>query len=90
MLFGNYSLKSIKYIPKDVRAMEKAIAIKVRPNSSQSKIIEENGDIVVYVKSPPENNKANIEVIKLFSRLYKNVRIASGFSSKKKLLRCED
>ena len=89
MLFGNSDLKSIKYAPKVVHAMEKAIAIKVKPNSSQSKIVEENGNIVVHVKAPPENNKANLEVIKLFSKLYKNVKIIKGLSSKRKLLRCE-
>ena len=69
--------------------MEKIILIKVKTNSPQPRIAEEKGNIVVYVKSKPENNKANIEVIKLFSKIYKNVRIIKGFKNKNKLLRCE-
>ena len=69
--------------------MKKTISIKVKPNSSQSKILEKNNEIVVYVKPKPENNKANLEVIKLFSKEYKNVKILKGLKSSKKLLQLE-
>ncbi|MBS3108267.1 DUF167 domain-containing protein [Candidatus Woesearchaeota archaeon] len=69
--------------------MKKTISIKVKPNSSQSKILEKNNEIVVYVKPKPENNKANLEVIKLFSKEYKNVKILKGLKSRKKLLQLE-
>ena len=68
---------------------EKFILVKVKPNSPQSRIVENGNDITVYVKSKAENNKANIEVIRLFSKIYKSVKIFKGLKSKKKLLRCE-
>ncbi len=48
---------------------------------------EERGLYIVSVKSPPENNKANMEIIKLVSKRFgKQARIISGKTSKKKLI----
>ena len=64
--------------------------IVVRPNSPKNEIAgyDENRDAVkVSIKAPAEDNKANIEIIKFFSKLTgKNVRIISGLKSKKKIL----
>ncbi|MEK6916407.1 MAG: DUF167 domain-containing protein [Nanoarchaeota archaeon] len=67
------------------------LTIIVKPNSSKNEIIgyDTNRDSVkVNVKAPAENNKANIEVIKFFSKLTgKEIKIVSGFTSKKKVLK---
>ncbi|MBS3095389.1 DUF167 domain-containing protein [Candidatus Woesearchaeota archaeon] len=66
--------------------MKKIIEIKVKPNSPDSKIVEKDNGTIVYVKSKAENNKANIEVIRLFSRRYKGAKILRGLKSSKKLV----
>ena len=64
------------------------INIKVKPNSSKQevkKLDEEN--YVVCVKSKPENNKANLEVVKLMEKYFnKEVRILRGKTSRKKVV----
>ena len=66
------------------------LKIIVRPNSSENKIIgydESRKAVKVNIAAKPEENKANMEVIKFFSRLLKKrVKIKSGFISKEKLL----
>jgi len=55
--------------------------INVKVNSSSKKQgVEKKGEIyLINVKSPAENNKANIEVIKLLERYFKkSVKIKSG------------
>jgi len=64
------------------------IKIKVKPNSSENLIIKTNEGLIVKVKEKPENNKANIGIIKLLGKHYKvpasNIKIKSGMSSTKK------
>jgi len=65
--------------------------IKVKPNSSKQSI-ESFGDnrYLVYLKSPPENNRANTELInflsKEFGTPYKNINIKVGKTSDKKII----
>jgi uncharacterized protein (TIGR00251 family) len=48
---------------------------------------KEGGGIRVHLKSAPEGNKANIELLKEMRRLLKcEVRIVSGLTSRKKTL----
>ncbi|MBN1503172.1 YggU family protein [Candidatus Woesearchaeota archaeon] len=67
------------------------LAIIVKTNAPKTKIKEFDNKreaLKVEIKAPPENNKANIEIIKLFTKLTKKeVKIISGLRSKKKLLR---
>ena len=62
----------------------------VKPNMPSNKIIGYNKEKQAYrvdIKAKPEQNKANIEIIKFFSKLLKKkVRIISGLKSKEKLL----
>jgi uncharacterized protein (TIGR00251 family) len=65
------------------------IQVKVKPNSSQQKIeIQEDGALVVFLRSPPIDGKANEELIKLLSKKFdvpkSSITIASGRSSKTK------
>ena len=65
--------------------------IKVKPNSSKQSI-ENFGDnrYLVYLKSPPENDKANIELINFLSKEFgtphKSIVIKVGRTSDKKII----
>lgn len=66
------------------------IKIIVKTNAERNEILgfdEEKQAYKVLIKSPPVENKANKEIIKLFHKKYKQpVRIISGFKSKEKIL----
>ncbi len=67
------------------------IHVKVKPNSSTQKIEEiEKGKYIAHLKSVPENNKANIELIKIISKKFEvpreNIRIKFGKTSSKKII----
>jgi hypothetical protein len=66
------------------------LKIIVKPNSKKSEILsydEGKKALKVAIAARPEENKANREVIKFFSKLLKKqVRIKSGLTSKEKLL----
>lgn len=67
------------------------IKIKVKPNSGKSEVIEKEENYIVHLKSPPENNKANIELLKLLKKYFKKeVKIKSGFTSKIKIIEVGD
>jgi uncharacterized protein (TIGR00251 family) len=67
------------------------ISVNVKPNSRESKI-EKKGENVflVYVKSPPHENRANQELIEIISEHFnvpkKRISIVAGFRSKNKIL----
>jgi uncharacterized protein (TIGR00251 family) len=64
--------------------------ILVKPNSKKDEILcwdEARQAWKVSIAAPAEENKANLAVVKFFSRLTKKrVRIVSGLRSKEKLL----
>ena len=67
------------------------ITVKVKPNSKEQKIIEEeDGSLTIRLKSPPVDGKANEELIKVLSKKYhvpkSYIRIKSGISSRQKLI----
>jgi len=67
------------------------IIVKVKPNSLKQEIIEfGNNRYLVYLKSPAEDNQANIELIKLLSKHLgvnpKNIKITFGITSRDKIL----
>jgi hypothetical protein len=67
------------------------IQVKVKPNSKQQKIEEaDDGSLVISLKSPPIDGKANQELIELLAKKFKiaksQVFIKSGLSSKNKLV----
>lgn len=64
--------------------------IKARPNSSKSEVIWDKDleKIVVYVHSVPDNNKANLEILKVLRKEFKlRCEIVSGDKSREKKLR---
>ena len=66
------------------------LKILVKPNSRENEILgfdEGKNALRVSISAPAEDNKANIEVVKFFSKLLKKkVRIKTGLRSKEKLL----
>lgn len=62
----------------------------VKPNSEEDKIESFDKDKNLYrisIKARPEDNKANVELIKFLSKLLKKrVRIVSGLKSREKML----
>lgn len=67
------------------------IYLKVKTNCSKQKIENfGNNRYLVYLKSPPENDRANIELINFLSKEFgtpvKNINIKSGRNSDKKII----
>jgi uncharacterized protein len=65
----------------------KQLSVKVKPNSKQQKIeTGEDGGLIIRLKSPPVDGKANAELIKLLAEAYgvrkSQVTIKSGLTSK--------
>ena len=70
------------------------VQVKVKPNCKQQKIEEgDDGSLVVYLKSPPVDGKANQELIKLLAKKFQisksNIYIKSGLSSRNKWVEIE-
>jgi uncharacterized protein (TIGR00251 family) len=65
--------------------------VKVKPNAKESRIEKINDSYVVYVKASPQDNKANIEVVKLLKKYFsKDVIIVRGLKSKNKIVEVKD
>jgi uncharacterized protein (TIGR00251 family) len=63
------------------------IYVKVKSSSGKQEITKEGESYLVYLKSPPEDNKANVELLKLLHNYFKaKVRIKSGLTSKNKII----
>ena len=66
-----------------------SLKIIVKPNSSKTEIVdydEKKKALKVNVKAPADKNKANLKIIKFFSKLLKKKVRIKGLSSKEKLL----
>jgi uncharacterized protein len=68
------------------------LKIKVKPNSKESSFDKETNS--ACLKSSPENNKANIELIKLLAKHFKvsssRVKIVRGLTSREKVVEIKD
>jgi hypothetical protein len=65
--------------------------VKVKPNSKMQKVEEaSDGSLIVHLKSPPVNGKANEELIKALSEKFdvpkSRIKIKSGLSSRQKII----
>lgn len=77
----------------------KYLRIKVIPKSPKNEIVEvledkEHGEIIkIRINTVPERNKANLELIKFLSTIYKvpkeNIAIVSGQQEQLKLIRID-
>ncbi len=63
------------------------IAVKVIPNASQNRAVEEENGLRIYLHAVPEKDKANRELIKFFKEEFKmKVKVKAGAKSRQKLL----
>lgn len=63
------------------------IKVTVVPKSSSFKFTRKQGKIRIFLKSPAEGNKANLELIKQMKKLFKKeVCITSGLKARRKTL----
>lgn len=63
------------------------LAVKVIPNASQNRLIEEHNALKLYFKAVPEKDKANKELIKFFKDEFKlKVQLKAGAKSREKIL----
>jgi len=63
------------------------LKVKVKPSSGKQNIEKKDGFYLVKLKSAPENNKANLELIKILKKHFKKeIVIKSGFSSRNKIV----
>ena len=73
---------------------QKSFKIIVKPNARKNEILGYDQNRQAYrinIKAKPEDNKANIELIKFLSKsLKKKVRIVSGFKSREKVVEITD
>ena len=61
--------------------------IKVKTNCKKQEVKKQGEIYLVSLKSRPENNKANIELLKLLKRKFKkDVKIIKGLKSKEKIV----
>jgi len=64
------------------------VRIKVKPNSREQKIEQiSDNEFKIYLKERPEENKANLELLKLLKKEFKkNVKIIKGKTSRNKVV----
>ena len=66
------------------------IQVKVKPNSRTEEVSREGDSLIVKVKEPPREGKANQAVIKLLAEHFgvpqSRVRILTGFRSRNKVI----
>ena len=66
------------------------LKIKVKPNSRKQEIEEKPDLLIISLKSPPENNQANIELIKILAKHFdldaKKIKILKGKTSRNKII----
>jgi len=66
------------------------IKIKVKPASKKQEIKKQGDSYLVWLKSKPENNKANLELLNLLKKHFnRQVRIIKGIKSRKKFVELE-
>ena len=72
---------------------ENPFKIIVKPNSPKNEVLGYDVERKAYrvnIKAKPEDNKANIEVIKFLSKFFKKrARIIKGLKSKEKIIKLE-
>jgi len=64
------------------------IYVKVKPNSKKQKIeVVSSKEYIVSLKNLAENNKANLELLKLLEKYFnKKIKIIKGLKNKKKII----
>jgi len=70
------------------------IQVKVKPNSKTEEISQKGNTLIVTVKEPPKEGRANQAVIKLLAKHFgvpqNQVKILSGFKKRDKVVEIAD
>ncbi len=70
--------------------MSESRIYQVKVNFGHEDLVVDGNEIKISVESSPENNKANIEIIKRLAKHFsvgqRNIRILRGAASKKKII----
>lgn len=67
------------------------IQIRVKPKSNNFKIEQEENNLLIRCRNPAEKGKANKELLKELSKLFRHeVFIVSGLTSKEKIILVKD
>ncbi len=67
------------------------LQVEVKPRAKQEKLIWlSDNRLKIFLKEPAEKGKANQRLLKILSKLFKSVKIISGFKSHKKLIKVEE
>jgi len=71
----------------EIKGTDVLLSVTAKPNSHKFKIMVDENRLIICLKSRPEDNKANTELVKELERLLKKqVSFVSGEKSKKKKL----
>lgn len=71
----------------EIKGKNVLLSVTAKPNSHKFKILIDENRLIICLKSRPEGNKANTELVKELERLLeKQVSFVSGEKSKKKKL----
>ena len=62
------------------------VRAKIHPNSNEFKLQVKDGVLHVWLTEPPEQNKANLQLVRELSHILGFCRIARGAASKSKVL----
>jgi uncharacterized protein (TIGR00251 family) len=75
-----------------IKKKKMIIKIKVYPKSGRQEIIKmDNENYKVYLKEPAEDNKANMELIKVLKKHFlKNIKIIKGIKSRNKIIKIQN
>ena len=77
----------------DIRETAKGVllSVRVKTGSEMFKFGVFNDRLVIHVKSPPSENKANREIVKEMKKLFgKDVEIVKGYTSREKIILVRD
>lgn len=67
------------------------LRVRVKANSSSFSLNKSRGDLVLEVRNPPRDNRANQEIIRELERFFgKEVSIVKGLKSRNKLVLIKD
>jgi len=66
------------------------VKVRVKPASKVAKVVEEEGTLVVFLKSPPVEGRANRELVEVLAKHFgvtkDSVRILRGKKSRTKVI----
>ncbi len=63
------------------------IEVHVKPGAKETKVVKKEGNVyTIAIKAQTQDGKANQELIKFLRKQYKEVKIKTGHTSRRKLI----